>query len=688
MKTLLTFLLCLTVFSGAALTPSGTMPLDGFALKARAAGYARHDDPYNAISAYEQYFAGHPGHDLKAAWRLALLYFSVRDYAHALQYFDTLSAAKKRKYVHSEYYRGIISMNLGKYDEAVRSFTAFRNSFRKKKDPENYRKLALTYIESATWAKTAQKQDDGIVVSHPGSTLNHPDIDFSPFILNENTLLFGTKEHETHGRLNSARQIYVARKVDNRWMILGEAEDINDPDENTANAAVTEDGTEIILTRTEMNWKNRIVSSIYHAYRDSNRWQTPEKLPWPINDANYTATQPTIAANPKNGNRVLYFVSDRPGGRGGLDIWYSEFNRRTHTWSIPANAGRDINSPADECSPFYDNASHILYFSSKGKTKGYGGYDIYKASGSAKKWVDVIPMPKPVNSSYDDYYFSIRSDNRHGFFTSNRPGTLTLGNGGCCDDIFEFDIRECSKVKAIGTVRNEMNYGFFDELTRKYPVKLTITEKNTVLPDITVELYQMSDSAAGTLLVTRSVTDENGIYSFELDKNKQYEVLVKNFGYFEKRIPVSTDGVNCADTVHVGTTSITYLPGASIAVNIYYPHNRFNLSDSAMLTIDRTILPLFDLFPGAILEIGSHTDNTGTDAYNLRLSQRRSESVVRYLAEKGIPAERMVAMGYGMRAPVAFNTLSDGTDNPAGRQLNRRTEIRIVGEINNTKLPE
>ena len=95
-------------------------------------------------------------------------------------------------------------------------------------------------------------------------------------------------------------------------------------------------------------------------------------------------------------------------------------------------------------------------------------------------------------------------------------------------------------------------------------------------------------------------------------------------------------------------------------------------------------MPLFDLFPTGIIEIGSHTDNRGTDQYNINLSQKRSESVVSYIVSKGISPERLVAKGYGMRVPIAPNTNRDGTDNPDGRQLNRRTEIKIVGQLATT----
>jgi outer membrane protein OmpA-like peptidoglycan-associated protein/tetratricopeptide (TPR) repeat protein len=591
-------------------------------LKSNAIRCYRRNDPYNSIVWYERYLASGAEGDLKNWFRLANLYYEVRDYAHADQYYDSVLVSKRNKYIMAGYYKGLVSMNLEKYDEAVRSFSSFRNTF-KRKDPHNYRKLALVYIESSNTALSNNDKDPNVVISLPGSGLN--------------------------------------------------------PAGLARNEALTDDGKEMFFTKTEKNWKNQEISAIYQCKRVNGTWSVPVKLPWPVNDANYTSTQPATASNPKNGNLVLYFVSNRREGRGGLDIWYTEFNRKSGSWNQPANAGRDVNSAADECSPFYENGSHTLYYSSKGRPKGLGGYDIYKTTGAGKKWTDALPLPRPINSSFDDYYYSIRRNNREGNFRSNRPGSMALANRECCDDMYQFEIRECKNIQASGTVRNSLDYAYVRELTTRYPVKLSFSEDSVVLPDVVVALYMKNDST-GEQMVSEAITDENGNFGFNLDKDRQYEILVKNYGYFEKRIPVSTSGLNCSDTINLGITSISYLPGTSIIVNIYYEHNRYKLSDSAITTIDKGILPLFDLFPSAVLEIGSHTDNTGTDAYNLKLSQRRSESVVSYLISKGIPETRMVARGYGWRSPVAPNTNRDGSDNPAGRQLNRRTEIRIVGE--------
>jgi outer membrane protein OmpA-like peptidoglycan-associated protein len=418
------------------------------------------------------------------------------------------------------------------------------------------------------------------------------------------------------------------------------------------------------------------------------QWQTPEKLPYPVNSENYTSTQPALGVNLRTGSEILYFVSNRPGGRGGLDLWYAEYDKKTNTFKNPLNLSNKINTPGDECSPFYNISTQTLYFSSNGRKDLFGGFDIFKATGSARKWTEVIPMPKPINSSFDDYYFSILKNGREGFFSSNRPGAMSLDNGTCCDDIFSYKFLDCVKIFSHGTVRNSMDQEFYDNLKKKYSLDLIYPENNSVLNDVPVELYLKGDTENEEILISKTTTGKNGKYYFELDPDLHYKVLVKNYGYLEKKVPISTTGINCSDTIDIGTTLIDYLPRITIKLNIYYDFDKYDLTAQAKQTIDKMVMPLFDIFPTGIIEIGSHTDNVGTDEYNIDLSQKRSESVVSYLISKRISSERLVAKGYGMRNPVAPNANSDGSDNPEGRQMNRRTEFKVVGEIASSGIDE
>jgi len=573
-------------------------------------------------------------------------------------------------------------MNLEKYDNAIESFNKFKRFYRSKSDRFNYRKLAAIYSASSQWAKNNLTDDRKITITHPGNVLNHTDIDFSPFPVDDSTIYYGAADSENSKQSGPVRQIYKAERVNGKWKSTGLLESvINDPEFNTGNAAISADGTNLFFTRSRKNWQNEIISEIFVSRRADNQWQAPEKLPYPINSENFTSTQPALGRNLRTGNTILYFVSDRPGGRGGLDIWYTEYDKKLKIYRNPVDLTNKVNSIGDECSPFYDNSTQTLYFSSKGRKNEFGGFDIYKSTGSLSKWTDAVPLPRPINSSFDDYFFSIFKNNKEGFFSSNRPGSMTLNNGTCCDDIYSFNISECVGVYSHGSVRNSTNYDIYDELNEKYHLGLKYPENNAPLSDVPVELYLPDEKADDAILVAQTTTDKNGNYHFELDKDKNYKILVKNYGYFEKKVAVNTFNLKCADTVTISSALIPYLPKVTIQVNIYYDFDKYNLTESAKQTIDSMMLPLFDIFPNGVVEIGSHTDSIGTELYNMDLSQNRSESVVNYLISKGIASDRLVAKGYGMSMPLAPNKNSDGSDNPEGRQLNRRTEMKIVGDI-------
>jgi len=674
------FLIELVMMPGDIRAADTTRILSG-ELKRNAVNSFNRGDIYKAIDYYDRYIRLN-NDDLKSWYRLAMLYYSTRNYMKARECFNALLNKDPEKYNMAWYYRGITSMNLEEYNVAIESFTHFRKIYKKRRDPSQYRKLASVYTESANWALSHPGNNASVSIHHLDALINGSHIEFSPFPVSENQILFGALITDSSQAGNKVRQLYVAERNSGRWDPLGLLEGpVNDPDANTGNAVISDDGQRMYFTRSRVNWQNREISEIYLSYNEKGQWQQPAKLPYPVNMENHTSTQPALGKNLRTGEDILYFVSDRPGTKGGLDIWYTERDNHSATYREPRNPGRNINSPANDCCPFYDLQTRTLYFSSAGRN-GYGGYDLFSATGSASKWTDAVNLGKPLNTSYDDLYMTMIRNGREGFFTSNRPGSFSMDNGSCCDDIFYFQFNECTRITSYGIVYNSSNYDVYDQLNEKYHLKLEYPEEKALLQDVPVNLYQVEKETESEILIGQTITDENGRYAFNLEMDRNYRIVIKNYGFFDKIINLSTEGKDCNDTLVISETGVNYLPEITVRFNVYYEHDKYRLTPEARTTIDTSLLPLIDLFPNAIIEIGSHTDSTGTDDYNIKLSQRRSESVVKYLSEKGIPEERLQAKGYGESIPVAPNSNPDGSDNPEGRQLNRRTELKIMGESN------
>lgn len=642
---------------------------------------------YDAIHYYEKYFEKEVK-DIRSAYELAGLYYSTRNYKNSDTYYDSVIFLSRKKYPLAHYYKGVVCMNLEEYETATESFNVFRKLYRGKRDPYDYRRIARDLIASCEWAIQNYDSIRSISIVSLGTSVNKPHIEFSPFPLNGREIIYGSYITDSTSKRKDVRKLYRAQKIENSWISEGEVEGaINNAEFHTGNAVISDDGQRMYFTRCRENWKGKMICEIYLSQFIDDQWQEPQKLPYPVNDENYTSTQPALGKYLRTGADILYFVSDRPGTKGGLDIWYSIYDKRNQEFKEPRNVGSKVNTRADECCPFYDLSNRSLYFSSKGQN-GFGGFDVYQVTGSSRKWTEIIPLPKPINTSFDETYFSTIDGGEEGFFTSNRPGSYSMDNGSCCDDIFHYRYNECSKVLTQGSVINVTNFDVYNELNQKYNLDLEYPENNAPVSGIPVQLYLLGDRLENEILLSQVETDQHGNYHFNMDIGKEYKVVVKNYGFFDKVVTFDTKNRDCSDTLSLGISQINVLPEVTVRFSVYYEHDKARLLREARTTIDSMVMPVFDLFPNAIIEIGSHTDNTGSDSYNIKLSQKRSESVVNYLENKGVSADRMVAKGYGESQPIAPNTKPDGTDNPEGRQLNRRTELRIVGEMSTFYLDE
>jgi outer membrane protein OmpA-like peptidoglycan-associated protein len=350
-------------------------------------------------------------------------------------------------------------------------------------------------------------------------------------------------------------------------------------------------------------------------------------------------------------------VSDRKDGKGDKDIWYSIYDSRKNSYREARNAGMKINTSQDELTPFYDNESGKLYFSSEGHP-GLGGLDVFYTEGAKSKWVEPINVGRPINSSNDELFFTPFPNGIDGWFASNRPGGVALENETCCDDLYTF-----KKIDSVQVVIGG---------------KTTLDGKHR--SDVVLELFYY-DSDGEKVFNKRTKSDADGKYKLRLEPGRKYSIEARYEEAFTETHEMKISNGFTETNLTWDAELISISDQALSIGNISFEFNKDVLTEEAKQSIDSSILPVLQNNPTIKVELMSHTDNRGTTAYNLHLSQKRSESIVKYLLLKGIQSDRMTAKGYGESMPIAPNENADGTDNPEGRAMNRRTEIKVIGKV-------
>lgn len=663
-------------------------------LKSFAVNSINEGDTYSAIDYFEQYMQKKENDD-KSAYLLGELYFVARDYLSARKWFEKAYELKPEKHPKALYYLGRIHMTQKEYDDASKKFKKFRSEFDDKKEASDYRKLIKYHMESCDMAPRILDSALVVWISHMNESINKASVEFSPAYLNDSLMIYASLRSDTavytienDSVFAPKRKFYTAKKGTSNWDFVGEwTEEAFQSNVDVGNGAFSPDRNRFYFTKCDKNWKNKSICNLYVSHKQDGQWQEPELLPEPINLKKYTATQPAVGNSSKRKEEVLYFVSDRPEGRGGLDIWYTVYNKKKKEWSEPKECGTKINTPGDEMTPYFDMSTRYLYFSSNG-LHSIGELDVMRSLGEMRSWTPADNVGYPINSPYDDFYYVINENKEDGFFVSNRPGGVNLMHETCCDDLYSFKYNEVVKVLVTGKTYaiyddniKELFKESFDLSEESFSQK-NDTAKYDYVAGANVSLFLIDKENKELIFINADSTDSNGDYSFALEANKEYAIQFENYGYFNKTIKVTTDGIIKSDTIVMQPIGINLVPKVPMVVkNIYYEFDKSDLTRAAKKTIDTTLLSVLKEAPQIVVEISSHTDNKGGAEYNRKLSQKRAESVVNYLIKKGIDQKRLYAKGYGESKPIAPNENPDGSDNPDGRQKNRRTEFTIIGSL-------
>ena len=561
-----------------------------------------------------------------------------------------------------------------KWDDAIKYYQIYLTELNlKAKENAIAIEDANKKIEECKVGKIEMANPKRIFIDNLGKSINTRFPEYSAFINADETEMVFTscRENSTGGQTNGPdglyyEDTYVTTKVGKEWTPAKNLGPIVNSDSHDATSGLSPDGATLFIYKVS----DKDGGDLYVSVLTGTVWAKPKHLNKNINSKAHESSA-TISSDGKK----LYFVSDKEGGLGDKDIYVSNLDAKGE-WGIAANVGYPLNTKYAEEGVFIHPDGKTVYYSSKGH-KSMGGYDIFKSVFENGRWSEPENLGYPINGPDDDVFFVISSSGLHGYFASSKQG----GFGD--KDIYKITFLGNEKEPVLANEDNLLASvaapvsEFKAEKIISAGPKLTIL-KGIVRDDKTKEPLEATidliDNTINEVIATFKSNSSTGKYLVTLPSGKNYGLAVKRDGYlFHSEnfdLPASADYQEVEINIDLKKIEV----GQSIVLkNIFFDFDKATIRSESANELDRLIKLLTENATLKI-ELGSHTDSKGSDEYNQKLSQSRSQSVVTYLIGKGISADRLVAKGYGETVPVATN------DTETGRQENRRTEFKILSK--------
>ncbi|MGC6489795.1 MAG: OmpA family protein [Flavobacteriales bacterium] len=378
---------------------------------------------------------------------------------------------------------------------------------------------------------------------------------------------------------------------------------------------------------------------IYISFKRDGQWTEARNIGPSINSKHWES-QPTISPD----GRELYFVSNRPGGYGDMDIWKSVLTEQG-TFSEPVNLGPTINTQYDEMSPFIHTDNQSLYFASKGHP-GMGDFDLFisRRNFPATDWQLPINLGYPINTNGVENSLIVASDGKTAYFASDKSG---YGQ----EDIFWFHLPQEKQAKQVAYLNTKVL-----DAESKTPLKARI---------------EIIDLATGQVMISSFTYSRSGEFFTCLPANANYAVNVSRDNYLFHSENFSLNEQSALQALQLDIELQRPNKGSAIVLkNIFFDTDAYSLKSESETELN-ILFTFLTKNSDLMVEIEGHTDNIGSQSYNLNLSENRAKAVYDFLIEKGISSSRLTYKGFGASQPIADNTLE------AGRAENRRTAFRV-----------
>ena len=540
----------------------------------------------------------------------------------------------------------------GKYGPAVKAFEDYLQW--KPKD-----RLAQNQLIGARMG--LEKKGQTRYEVHNAKLFNSRRADYSPMYLDRSLdqLYFTSTNEKVNGQRKSEVTgmkkgdiWFVAKDEQGKWKRPEPVEGELNTEVDEGTPAFSPDGSTMYLSRARREPNAHTGVEIYTSQRSDAKWSAPVKFEI-TSDTLSSYAHPAVSPD----GVWLYFSSDMPGGQGGKDIWRINLKERQGTLE---NLGEWINTPGDEVFPSFRSDS-VFYFASNGHP-GFGGLDIFRAEQTKSGGWNVTNMGRPVNSSSDDFGITF-GEGESGYFSSNRTDARGY------DHLYSFELPEL-KILISGWV---------------------LDKDEEPVPNAVIRIVGNDGSNQ------KQVARNDGSFSFPLDRGISYVMLAGAKGYLNAKQEFTSDTAE-EDAEYNVDFILVPVTKPVVVDNIFYDFDKATLRPESKTALDELAQVLRDN-PNVTIEMASHTDPKGSEAYNIDLSGRRAKSVIDYLISVGIAPDRLQSQGYGKSRPKTITkklareypqfpegtvlteeyilTLPE-TDQEAADQINRRTEFQVL----------
>ncbi len=642
------------------------------ALKNIKEGDKLYNSDYNQFNDAKEFYLDAFGFNQRNAmlnFKIGACFFATKDSKDAIEFLEKAKMIDPKVTRELNYLLAIAYQRDYQFDKAISTFTEFRRGL-SPDDLKKYEESVVKHIKECNTGKELVAHPVRVFVDALPPEINTRNVEYGPVVnADESVLFFTTRRAENVGgeideSINDYYEdIYIAHKdSNNKWLKAKNPGKPLNTKNHDAVAGLSADGQQLYIYRGDEG------GDIYMSKMDGNEWTKPEKLNKNINSKAHESS-----AAFSYDYLTIYFVSDREGGYGKHDIYMSKRDEKGR-WDEATNLGAKVNTRYEEAAIFAHPDGKSFYFSSKGHNT-MGGYDIFKVIYENDTWSEPVNMGYPINTTGDDIFLSIDASGKHAYYASTQDPIRR-------SDIYMITFLGPEKPLADG-VEDQLlafrNSGVRDNSVEAAVVveeaQLTIL-KGTITDEFTGEplfaSIELTDNKTNQIIATFTSNKATGKYLVSLPTGKDYGIAVKadDCLFYSDHVNIEKS-IGFQEVVKDIQLKRIAVGSKVVLNNVFFATGKATLKKESKTELEN-LLKLLNDAPTLKLEISGHTDNTGSDAVNQKLSERRAKAVVDYLVKNGISADRLTFKGYGSSEPVADNKTKDG------RQKNRRTEFKVI----------